>query len=194
VYNIYKAKKGAAMHVGEIIRNFRKEKDMTLLGLSQRSGVALATLSRIENGKMTGTLQSHMKICEAFEITLPELYRDLPSSKKIVEVQTKRAKTGVFVHNKKSSYEILVSNALNKKILPALIRISDGGSTASEETKPGVERFIYMLDGKVEAAIGEERYNLTRGDTLYFAASVPHYFKNTGNGEARILTVTGPPA
>ncbi len=182
------------MHVGEIIRKFRKENKMTLLELSQKSGVALATLSRIENGKMTGTLKSHIKVCEALEITLPELYRDLPASKKAVELQPRTTKASIFIHSKRSSSEMLTSNTSNKKMMPILVRISDAGSTNSEEARPGVEKFVYVLEGKAEANIGEEKYNLTKGDSLYFAASIPHYFRSSGGGESRLLIVTSPQA
>ena len=181
------------MHVGAIINKIRKEKNLTLQDLSQRSGVALATLSRIENGKMMGTLDSHMNIAKAFEMTLPELYRDLPSSKKTVDVQKSKAKPDVYIHDNRSSSEMLASYVSNKKMMPVLIKLSKGGNSHKEETKPGVEKFIYVLDGKVEAEIGQEKYNLTRGDTLYFESSLPHYFKNTGAGEARLISVTCPP-
>ncbi len=181
------------MHVGGIIKGLRKAKGMTLLELSQKSGVALATLSRIENGKMTGTLDSHMNICKAFEMTLPELYRELPSSKKTIDVQKSKAKHDVYIHDKKSSSEILASNVQNKKMMPVLIKIIKGGQTAGEESKPGVEKFIYILDGKIEANIGNEKYGLTKGDTLYFESSIAHHVKNTGPGEAQLLSITSPP-
>ena len=182
------------MHVGEIIHKLRKSKKMTLLELSTESGVALATLSRMENGKMTGTLESHMKICKALETSLPDLYKDLVSSKKKVELQTARARTDVFVHDKKATSEILASNVAAKKMMPTMIHIRKGGSTHKEETKPGAEKFIYVLEGKVEANIGDTRYNLGKGDTIYFESSLEHYFRNTSNGESRIISVVCPPA
>ncbi len=182
------------MHVGEIIHNLRKERKMTLLELSNKSGVALATLSRMENGKMTGTLESHMNICKALEISLPGLYRDLEASTKTVDVQTKKTRTDVFVHDKKATSEMLAPNVLNKKMMPTMIKIAKGGNTHNEETKPGIEKFAYVIDGKIEANIGGERYILGRGDTLYFESSVPHYFKNVGAGEARLICVITPPA
>jgi len=181
------------MQVGEIIKKLRKSKGLTLLELSQESGVALATLSRIENGKMTGTLDSHMNICKAFEMTLPELYRDLPSSKKTIDVQKSKAKHDVYIHDKKSSSEILASNVQGKKMMPVLVKIVKGGQTPGEESKPGVEKFIYILDGKVEANIGNDKYSLTKGDTLYFESSIPHYFRNAGPGEAELLSIASPP-
>ena len=57
-----------------------------------------------------------------------------------------------------------------------------------------VERFVYILEGKIEANIGDNRYSLVKGDTLYFESSLPHYFRNTGIGEARLISVTTPPS
>lgn len=181
------------MHVGEIIHKARKEKRMTLVELSSKSGVALATLSRIENGKMTGTLDSHMRIAQALEISLTDLYRDLGLSKKQVEIQAGKAKTDVFIHDKAAAQEVLATKVTNKKMMPVLIKINKGGSTQKEETKVGVEKFIYVLEGKIEAAIGDENYTLAKGDTLYFDSSIPHRFRNAGSGESRLLAVTCPP-
>ncbi len=181
------------MHVGEIINKFRKERRMTLQELAQRSGVALATLSRIENGKMVGTLKSHIKICEALGLSLPDLYKELPSSKKTLEVKTKADEQKVSVHDKKSSSIMLAANVQKKKILPLLVVLSKGGRTNTEEDSRGVEKFIYVLCGKIEADINDEKFGLGSGDTIYFDSSVPHYFKNSGTGEARLVAVSCPP-
>ncbi|MDD5495533.1 MAG: XRE family transcriptional regulator [Candidatus Omnitrophica bacterium] len=182
------------MEIGSVLHDLRKEKGMTLAELADKSGVALATLSRMENGKMTGTLESHMKICEALGITLPDLYKDLAPSKKTVEVKTGKSHSDVFVHNKKSSSEMLAANALNKKMLPVLIKLQRGGATHKEETKPGIEKFIYILEGKIEAVIGNEKHNLIKGDTLYFNSSIPHHFRNLATGETVLISVMSPPA
>jgi transcriptional regulator with XRE-family HTH domain len=181
------------MRVGDIIRRIRKEKNLKLVELSKRSGVALATLSRMEHGKMTGTIDSHMKICDALEINLPDLYRNLSNATKTVDFRARNTKADVFVHNKRSSAEILASKVLHKKMMPVLIRIDKDGSTDREETKPGVERFVYVADGKVTAYIGEQMYALMKGDTLYFESSLPHHFANTGTSEVRLISVTCPP-
>ena len=180
------------MNLGETIHKIRKEREMTLLELAEKSGVALATLSRMENGKMTGTLESHMKICEALGIALPDLYKNLLASKRAIDINTQRSRTEVFIHDKKSSEELLASKASNKKMMPVLIKIRKGGKTR-EEAKPGIEKFIYVLDGKIEANVGEEKYNLGKGDTLYFEAAAPHLFKNTHSYDAKLLCVISPP-
>ena len=182
------------MNLGNTINRLRKERKLTLVELSEKSRVALATLSRMENGKMTGTLESHMKICDALGLALPDLYRDICSSKKAVDIQRQRPRAAVSIHDKRSSEEALASKVSGKKMMPVLIRLSRGGRTQKDQTKNGIEKFIYVLDGKIEAGIGEERYNLGKNDSLYFESNIPHYFKNTGNQDARIISIACPPA
>lgn len=181
------------MNVGNTINKLRKDRKMTLVELAEKSGVALATLSRMENGKMTGTLESHMKICEALGLTLPDLYKNLYTSKNMIDIHTKKSPAEVFIHDKKSSEEILASKVSNKKMMPVLIKINKGGKTHAEKARPGIEKFIYVVEGKVEANIGEEKYTLTKGDTLYFESLVPHFFKNLNDNESRLLCAISPP-
>ena len=85
---------------------------------------------------------------------------------------------------------MLASNVHSKKMLPLLVALPKGGHTNTEKDPHGVEKFIYLLDGKVEANIGEEKFGLGSGDTIYFESSVPHYFKNSGTGEARLVSIS----
>ena len=44
-----------------------------------------------------------------------------------------------------------------------------------------------------EANIGTEKYGLSENDSIYFDSSTPHYFKNAGTGEARLICIIAPP-
>ena len=44
------------MKIGNTIKRLRKQKVMTLKGMAKLTGVQVATLSRIENDKMDGSL------------------------------------------------------------------------------------------------------------------------------------------
>jgi transcriptional regulator with XRE-family HTH domain len=182
------------MKIGKRMRELRREKDMTLEELSKKSGVALATLSRMENNKMTGTLPSHTRICKALGVSLVELYRELEDEAKLVETVAKKKRTEHFIHAKKAKYELLVSKALNKKIMPLMIKIGHGGETQTEKNKPGVEKFIYVMTGTIEASVGDQVYTLKHGDSLYFDASLEHSFKNKTKTEADAICIISPPA
>ena len=182
------------MKIGKRMRTLRKEKNMTLDALSKKSGVALATLSRMENNKMTGTLAAHASICKALGASITELYRNLENEEKTVENISQRKRTEHFVHSNKAKYELLVAKASGKKLLPLILTIGSGGATDQEQDKPGAEKFVYIFAGALEASIGTNTYSLKRGDSLYFDASLPHSFKNILKVQAEAMCIISPPA
>jgi transcriptional regulator with XRE-family HTH domain len=182
------------MKIGKRMHILRKEKDLTLEELSKKSGVALATLSRMENDKMTGTLSSHTRICKALGISIAALYRELEDETKTVEKVPQRKRTEHFIHARKAKYELLVTKTSGKKIMPLIMNIGAGGATQKEQNKPGVEKFIYVLAGTLEASVGGVAYTLKRGDSLYFDASLPHTFKNKLKVNAEAMCIISPPA
>ena len=62
------------MYIGKRVQELRKVRGMSLTELAEKSGVQIATLSRIENMKMTGTLESHMNIARALGVDVTQLY------------------------------------------------------------------------------------------------------------------------
>jgi len=182
------------MNIGDKLRYFRKEKKMTLQELSEKSGVAVATLSRMETGKMTGTLESHAQIAKALDVNLTELYKDLERSQSPIHLQKSELPADIFTYEKGSSIRMLVSKVLEKKMMPQLVAIEPYGKTHKEQTKPGSEKFVYVLSGNVEIFVGDEKYSLKNGDSLYFDSSIIHYIVNPAAKESECLVVISPPA
>jgi len=182
------------MKIGENVRAQRKSKDITLRELSAASGVALATLSRIETNKMTGTIQSHQAIASALDLTLPQLYGQIDSNESAIEFQSLTNRTDSFVHNDKASYYMLTNNVLSKKMMPIILKIAPGGITTQEALSNQAEKFIYILKGQCIGHIGSEKHNLKKGETLYFDASIKHYFENNSKDEMQAICIITPPA
>ena len=186
----------AARGVGARLRALRKSQKVRLVELAKASGVDSATISRIETGVMTGTLESHLKLATALGVKLTDLYAGIEEArvKDAVAVQGPSARSEVYVHQAgKSSMAMLTTDVLKKKLMPVLIEIEPGGSTHKEEAKVGTERFLYVLDGELEAKIGEQTHALKRGSTLYFDASLPHSLRNPGSRPSKCLSVVTPP-
>ena len=186
----------AARGVGARLHALRKSQKVRLVELAKASGVDSATISRIETGVMTGTLESHFKLATALGVKLTDLYAGIEEArvKDAVSVQGPSARTEVYVHQAgKASMTMLTADVLKKKLMPVLIEIEPGGGTNKEEAKVGTERFLYILEGELEAKIGEQTHRLKRGSTLYFDASLPHSLRNPGSRAAKCLSVVTPP-
>jgi transcriptional regulator with XRE-family HTH domain len=179
------------MYIGETLHAIRKAKRISLTELSEKSGVQMATLSRIENKKMVGTLESHIQIAKALGIDVTELYKGLSHQNAIIDFGHDK-NTDVFTHSDKASYEILTKNIMNKKMMPTLVRVEEGGKTNKEQNQGGAEKFIFVLDGHVEINVNAQVFILHKHNTLYFDASLPHYFRNIGKGVVRLICVGTP--
>lgn len=66
-----------ARAVGTRLRAVRSAQRLTQPVLASLSGVDAATISRMERGRMAGTLECHLKLSRALGLTLAELYADV---------------------------------------------------------------------------------------------------------------------
>ncbi|BDS08368.1 hypothetical protein NT6N_34080 [Oceaniferula spumae] len=53
------------------------------------------------------------------------------------------------------------------------------------------EEFLYILDGKIEQWVGEEKKILSAGDVVYVPPGVVHASFNVGDDEAKLLAIFG---
>ncbi len=186
----------AARSLGARLQAIRKAQRVTLVELAKGAGVDAATISRIENGQMTGTLECHLRLATALGVKITELYAGIEAArtKDAVTMQESSQHAEVYVHDAgKSSMSMLTTDVLKKQMMPVLITIEPGGQTHQEEAKVGTEKFLYVLDGALEAKVGSTTHLLKKGSSLYFDASIAHALKNTGTRTATCLSVVTPP-
>jgi len=182
------------MKLGKRLKKLRNEKKMTLDELSRKAKVARATLSRIENGHTAGTLKTHLKICQALEIDLKELYIGTKVLEGVVSSfeGTPHEEAELFTYDDKTSSIILTSGVRRKNMLPQILVIKPEGRTHLEENPLGTEKFIFGLEGNIEVRVADKTYSLKKDGALYFKSSFPHFIKNIGPTEAKCLCITSP--
>ncbi len=182
--------------VGKRFRALRKERDLTLVELAERSGIDQATISRIETGRMVGTLESHQALAQALGLTLAELYEGIEEEgPERITVQTEAPAAEVAVHAAgQANWRLLTREVLKKKMMPVLVTVDPRGTTSCESLPFGSERFIYVLDGKLHLQIGEEPFILAPTQTVYFDAHLPHTLRNPAGHAVKCLVMTTPPA
>jgi mannose-6-phosphate isomerase-like protein (cupin superfamily) len=144
----------------------------------------------MENGKMTGTLQSHLQIAKALGVDIIELYQGIQEGTE-TEVIEERVEV-LSAPNERVAVEILSRQPSTKRMLPTLVRIEARASSSTEKDDPGSEKFVFVMEGKVTVHIKEQAISLDKNSSLYFNASLPHSFENAGNTPVKMLVVTTP--
>jgi len=181
------------MSVGKRIREIRKTQKMKLVELARKSGVQIATLSRIEHGKMTGTLDSHIAVAKALGVDITDLYKNISKQNTSVDVHKADDEVkDVFLHSQSAKNEILTTRILKKQMLPSLLTLEPGGSTPLEQNKIGSEKFIYVIEGSILIHIDKKAYDLKANGSLYFDSSLEHYIENKAGQTAKALVVVTP--
>lgn len=181
------------MKIGSRIRTLRKAKKITLIELSKQTGIAQATLSRVETGSMVGTVESHRKIAEALGLGLAELYAPLDRRYEEITIFKKEAPRKAVHQSRGCQTELLTNEVTKKKMTPLLVTLSGGAKTSLEQNERGVEKFVWVLEGEVEAQVEKENYPLKEGETLYFDASLPHRLANSKSKTAKLFVAVSPP-
>ena len=179
-------------NLGQRMRKLRKDKGITLVEIAKKTGVAQATLSRIETGTMMGTVESHERIAEALGIGLAELYSGVDRRYEQIAHLGKEAERKVTHHGKNAQVELLTQESSKKKITPLLITLQGESEMQREHHERGVEKFLYLLEGEIRVKVDKEEYTLKPGETLYFDASLPHQIINEKPKSARILAAVSP--
>ena len=179
---------------GARLRALRKHQGLTLLALAQRSGVDKSTISYLERGLRSGTVDLLSKLCRALGITLADFYTGLEHWQGPEEVQRSQARIASYVVPERGlTIQHLTANLLGKPFGPALLHLIPGGATVQEELRPGAVKFCYVLEGELEVNLKSARHTLGCGDSVFFDAAQPHAIKNIGSVPAKAFLVASPP-
>ena len=64
------------MNVGEVIRNFRQRRGLSQGDLEKKSGLMRCYISRVENGHTVPSLDTLMRLAQAFDTELADMFRE----------------------------------------------------------------------------------------------------------------------
>lgn len=177
--------------IGRRLRSIR-----TRLGLSQRhlarvSGVANATISQIEAGRLNPTVSMLKKVLDGVPMSLSEFFADdFESADRIffrAEELTEIADGGV-------SFLQVGANLRNRAIQLLKECYQPGAGTGRHSLTHEGEECGIVLSGRLEVTVADRTEVLRAGDAYYFRSDQPHQFRNPGNEPCELITACSPPS
>jgi mannose-6-phosphate isomerase-like protein (cupin superfamily) len=91
-----------------------------------------------------------------------------------------------------SWFDVLVTSERTQ--VAVMLLEPDGESSESGAKHARSDQVLLVLEGSVEAEIGDEQDTLSRGDVVIVPAGTPHRFRCAGGAPALTFNVYGPPA
>jgi mannose-6-phosphate isomerase-like protein (cupin superfamily) len=98
----------------------------------------------------------------------------------------------VNVRESQSWFSVLQTAELSQT---AVMSIGPGEESGPKDNEhPQSEQVLYVIEGELEAEIGERSFTLRAGDSTIVRRDVPHRFRNSTRKPALTFNVYAPPA
>ncbi len=162
-----------SIDVGRRIRSLRKRRKLSLIQLASMTGIAASNLSSIELNKTSPTLGTLAKIANAFDVKISSLVDEIFYEKVFVCLPEK-VDPNVSDCGKMTRRSLTGTLSMNSMDVTS-VAIDTGSPLESHE---GVERFIYCLDGHLQAQVEDVSYEIRKHTGLYLMPEVRAIIKS----------------
>ncbi|MFE6666725.1 helix-turn-helix domain-containing protein [Streptomyces sp. NPDC057697] len=184
---------GLPAAIGARLRATREARGETLTEVSRASGIALSTLSRVENGRRRPNLELLLRLARVYGASLDELVGTAPAGR-----EGREAEEGARRPPRRAPVD-------EKAVLPLTHYV--GGVHAHKHVLPATDvrpprprrtaheghEWLCVLSGRLWLALGEHDLVLTAGEVAEFDTRTPHGVANAGpGGPVEYLVVFGP--
>ncbi|MGH2688484.1 MAG: helix-turn-helix domain-containing protein [Actinomycetota bacterium] len=173
--------------IGPKIRELRRQKNLSLQQLAERSGVSAAAIHKIERNGMVPTITTLMKLASALNRTVAWLVdEEAVEGRQAVLVKAGERRP---VFTSKAGLELMgLSGPYGRFFMAGAVATVDPGAESGPRPMehPG-EEMVYILDGSLTFEVDDASFTLRRGDALHFRTDRPHRWSNPGSRPARAL-------
>ena len=183
-----------ASTLGLRLSEIRRSRDLTLKELSARTGIAVSTLSKVQNNQATLSYENLVKLSVGLDVDVGEFFRQHPSELRTTRRTIERKDQGRRGQSERYAFEILATELARKRMVPGILTVT----ATSLEVIGGLSRhegeeFIYVLSGTLR--LYTEYYEpatLKAGDSAYIDSTMGHAYvavRQSKEPPTRILAV-----
>ncbi|NVD40028.1 helix-turn-helix transcriptional regulator [Ensifer sp. HO-A22] len=185
--------------LGDILKEIRNRNRWTLAEVSSMTGLAVSTLSKVENNQMQLTYDRLVQLAQGLKVDIVELFGTTAGAEEAPSMLGRRTytRTGEGREIITQNYDYLyVCTEISKKSMVPIVAVARARTL--DEFGPLIrhkgEEFFYVVEGELE--LHTEIYaplRLRKGDSCYFDAMMGHAYLSVSEEPAQILCVCSTP-
>jgi transcriptional regulator with XRE-family HTH domain len=179
--------------IGGHLKVLRSARGMTLDRLAAATGLTKSYLSKIQNSHKLPPIATLSRIAQALGTGIGSFFGDILEAREGASVVRRGERLPVVRGGTAFGYDYvsLAHKRLSKSMDPFVFTFPSKIDTHVFFDHGG-EEFVFILSGKVVFQVGDERWTLQEGDSIYFDAAIPHRGWSVGK-EAKALVVVHAP-
>jgi transcriptional regulator with XRE-family HTH domain len=174
---VYQDEDAYSVDVGEKISQVRKEHNLTIKALAEASGIAPNTLSMIEQGRSQATVSTLYKLADALNVSVTTFFQEKHNGEEIV---FRKASERTRVPFLRGMWEGLGGEDFIDRVEPFMLTLDSGANSGPVDLVHSGHEFVLCLRGQLHYQVHNQLFKLEPGDSLLFAASLPHRWRNPG--------------
>lgn len=176
------------------IREYRKQRKLTIKELAAMTGMSISYISQVERGEIDPSLFSLRKIASVFQLPLYMLLDDeeimgnltLRKDQQLVRVSEDGSITYRFLTP-------IPSPGYSPQSLLMNFTLAPHAQDVPEPVRHSSEEMIYVMEGQLTVQIGNSDIVLNPGDTTVIQKNLPHICKNCSDKPVTGISVISPP-
>ncbi|MBW1723168.1 MAG: helix-turn-helix transcriptional regulator [Deltaproteobacteria bacterium] len=169
------------MHLGSLIRKYRKEKKLTLKSVSERAGISEGFLSQVENNVSSPSVETLMNICSAIGINAGDLLNQISNQEKLVVVRKSDWEDVDLPHTGFVTRRFFPPE--NRTVIDsAVLVLEPGRSIPVRKNIRNGQEVLCVLKGTLELLSGDQVVEMLEGDSVHFWSN-PERQRITNKGE-----------
>lgn len=166
--------------LGARIREIRQAKGLTLNELAQKTQLTASYLSQLERDILEPSLSSLRKISVALGVPI-YVFLSEDDDRDCVLIRANQRKK-LNLPNSSIVYEFLTPMASDKEAQPKMeiiyYQLEPMSWSSEDYIVHAADECIFLLQGRIELYLGEEKYMVNEGDSIYIRENIPHKFYN----------------
>lgn len=180
--------------LGKVMRSLRSRNGWTLKEMSEKSGIPVSTLSKVEHDRLTLTYDKLQQLSHRLNIRMSDLFSEGGSESAAAVPIGRRSiatlENAVRVDTPNYDYYYLCTELRHKRMIPNITRVrAKSLDEFGKLVRHSGEEFIYVVEGQV--IVHTEFYDpvvLDAGQAIYIDSGMGHAYL-AGEGCEEALTV-----
>ena len=170
------------LKIGEIIKKFRKDKNLTIKDLAEQVNITSSMLSQIERDLANPSLNTVRGISQALDIPLFRFFMEYedPSDNRI------------HITLDGTNYQLLTPT-LDTTIEFMLLKLDPCSSPVTNPISHNGEEVAYVIEGPIKINLEDKIYLLETGDSIKIPPNIKHSWINDGDIYTSIIFAVTPP-
>ncbi len=185
----------AESHAFWRLKGLRELKGITLEALAQRTGLTKSYLSKVERGVSVPSIAAALKLAEAFEVGVGELFGLNAQVTDYAVVRknerqpfSRRLQSSQRDGKDDYSYEA-IAPGLSPGLFEAFIMHPPRKEPPRPKARHSGREMIFVLKGRIQVNFPHTAVKLSGGDTIAFNGQLPHHIVSLGKQRAETLVI-----